>query len=63
MTDTETSKPASKKTKHVGDIVDVSVGGEVTRPDGRTHLVRGGRYYLDEPGTFVVDGNEVEVKA
>ncbi|GAB3663494.1 hypothetical protein GCM10027596_26730 [Nocardioides korecus] len=50
------------KPKVVGTIVDVPEGGKVTRPDGTVSTVTGGSYVLDEPGTFVVDDQEVVVE-
>ena len=53
---------SEKKKASVGDLVDVKEGAEVTRPDGSVSKVTGGSYVLDEPGTFVVDGEEVTAK-
>ncbi len=50
----------AKKGK-LGDVVEISEGGEVVRPDGSVSVVRYGRYVLDVPGTFIVDGTEVNV--
>lgn len=52
-----------RKPRTVGEVVKVSEGSVVTRPDGTEHTVSGGAYVLDAEGTFVVDGSEVEVKA
>lgn len=46
----------------VGDIVKVKPGGIVTGPDGTTHIVIKGAYYLDQVGTFDVDGKAVTVR-
>lgn len=46
----------------VGDIVKVKPGGIVTRPDGTTHIVIKGAFYLDQTGTFDVDGKAVTVR-
>lgn len=50
------------KARSVGEIVKVSEGGPVTRPDGSEQTVSGGTYVLDVPGVFVVDGTEVTVR-
>lgn len=51
-----------QKTYKVGDTITVKPAGIVTRPDGTTHIVIRGTFYLDQPGTFLVDGTEVVVK-
>jgi hypothetical protein len=51
-----------KSTAKVGETVEVKEGASVTRPDGSERAVTGGLYVLDEPGTFVVDGDEFQVK-
>lgn len=51
-----------KKTYKVGDALDVRPAGIVTRPDGSTHIVVRGTFYLDQPGKFLIDGTEVTVK-
>lgn len=55
-------KTSEKKTYRVGDAITVRPSGIVTRPDGTTHIVIRGTFYLDQPGKFLVDGNEVNVK-
>lgn len=55
-------KTTEKKTYRVGEAVTVRPSGIVTRPDGTTHIVVRGIFYLDQPGTFDVDGTEVTVK-
>lgn len=57
MADTE-----KQKTYKVGDKIEVKPAGVVTRPDGSTHVVILGTFYLDQPGKFLVDGTEVVVK-
>lgn len=57
MADTE-----KKTTYKVGDTITVKPAGVVTRPDGSTHIVIRGAFYLDQPGKFLVDGTEVTVK-
>lgn len=51
-----------KTTYKVGDTIAVKPAGIVTRPDGTTHIVIRGTFYLDQPGKFLVDGTEVTVK-
>ena len=51
-----------QKTYKVGDTITVKPAGIVTRPDGTTHIVIRGTFYLDQPGKFLVDGTEVTVK-
>lgn len=51
-----------KKTYQVGDIIKVKSGGIVIRPDNTTHVVIRGAFYLDQPGTFLVDGEKVTVR-
>ncbi len=64
MTDTEKApeKATQAKTHAVGDTVKVRPSGVVIRPDGSSHVVIRGTFYLDQVGTFLVDGNEVKVK-
>lgn len=50
---------AASKPK-VGDLIKVSK--TVVRPDGEEFTVTGGTYVLTQPGTYVVDGDEIEVK-
>lgn len=57
MTDKKTSKPGHK----VGQLVDVKKS--VTRPDGAELTVSGGQYVLTQAGTYLIDGNEIEVKS
>lgn len=52
----------TENTHKVGDLVTVKEGGQVTRPDGVTVSVTGGHYLLNQAGTYVVDGTEVDVK-
>lgn len=57
---TDTDRPTEKKTAHkVGEAIAVRPAGIVTRPDGSSHIVVRGVFYLDQPGTFIVDGTEV----
>lgn len=56
---TEQKKKSAAK---VGDAVEVKEGATVVRPDGSEHAVTGGTYVIDAPGTFVVDGEEVQAK-
>ncbi|QVT80433.1 hypothetical protein ENKNEFLB_02828 [Nocardioides aquaticus] len=51
-----------KTTYKVGDTMAVKPAGIVIRPDGSTHIVIRGTFYLDQPGKFLVDGTEVMVK-
>lgn len=51
-----------KKTYQVGDIIKVKSGGVVIRPDNTSHVVIRGAFYLDQPGTFLVDGEKVTVR-
>lgn len=51
---------SKKATEKVGSTVKVK--STVQRPDGQEVTVVGGAYVLNEPGTYVVDGNEIEVK-
>ena len=53
----------SKKAHKVGETVEVKEGGFVVRPNGEQATVTGGSYVLDVPGSYVVDGEEMEVKA
>lgn len=53
-----TSKP---KTYRVGDRIEVKPAGVVIRPDGSSHIVIRGAFYLDQAGTFTVDGKPVKV--
>lgn len=57
---TETEKKTT--TYKVGDTISVKPAGIVLRPDGSTHIVIRGTFYLDQPGKFLVDGTEVTVK-
>lgn len=58
-----TSAPAQKAaTGKVGHAAEVEDGSTVTWPDGNTRVVTGGSVILDQPGTFVIDGREVEAK-
>lgn len=51
-----------KKSYKVGEAITVKPGGVVSRPDGSSHIVVRGTFYLDQPGTFIVDGTEVTAK-
>lgn len=51
-----------KKTYKVGDAIAVKPAGIVIRPDGSSHIVIRGTFYLDQVGKFLVDGTEVTVK-
>lgn len=51
-----------KKTYKVGDTITVKPAGIVIRPDGSSHIVIRGTFYLDQVGKFLVDGTEVTVK-
>lgn len=53
----------SAKTKTVGEIVDITDRTEVEFPDGFTRTVSGTQLVLDRPGTYVIDGKPVQVKA
>lgn len=57
-----TRRKTSDKVYRVGDSIDVRPAGVVTRPDGSSHIVIRGVFYLDQVGTFLVDGAEVTVK-
>lgn len=59
---TTSEKAPEKKTYKVGDAINVRPAGIITRPDGTTHIVIRGTFYLDQPGKFLVDGTEVTVK-
>lgn len=59
---TTTDKPAEKTTYKVGEAIKVRPSGIVTRPDGSSHVVVRGLFYLDQPGTFDVDGTQVTAK-
>lgn len=59
MTD---DKAKATKTHKVGDVIQVKPGGVVSLPNGNSHIVIRGSFYLDQPGTFVVDGETVTVK-
>lgn len=50
------------KTHKVGDVITVKPGGVVTRPDGSTHIVIRGTFYLDQPGKFLVGDTEYTVQ-
>lgn len=54
------SKPAAK-TYRLGDQIEVRPAAVVTRPDGSSHIVIRGGFYLDQVGTFLVDGEAVTV--
>lgn len=59
----EPPAPAAKTmARKVGDLIQVKPAGVVTRPDGTSHVVVKGGFYLDQVGTFVVDGTKVVVK-
>ncbi len=64
MTTADEQQTTAKKAKtyKVGDRITVRPSGIVTRPDGSTHIVIKGTFYLDQAGTFLVDGDEVTVK-
>lgn len=49
-----------KTAPKVGDLIDVKK--TVVRPDGEELTVTGGSYVLTQSGTYVLDGEEVEVK-
>lgn len=51
-----------QKTYKVGDAIVVKPAGVVIRPDGSSHIVVRGVFYLDQPGKFLVEGTEVTVK-
>ena len=59
MTASEKKPSATYK---VGDAIDVRPSGVVIRPDGSAHIVIRGKFYLDQVGKFLVDGEEVTVK-
>lgn len=46
----------------VGTAVDVPEGSTVVWPDLTERVVTGGSVVLDQPGTFVIDGIEVEAR-
>lgn len=52
---------SKQRTYRVGDVIKVKPAGIVIRPDGSTHVVIRGAYYLDQVGTFLVEGTEVTV--
>ncbi|WP_323792417.1 hypothetical protein [Nocardioides sp.] len=56
----EKPKPATRH--RVGDLITVKPAGVVTGPDGTTHVVIRGAFYLDQVGTFIVDGTKVVVE-
>lgn len=47
------------KTHKVGEVVKAKT---VTRPDGEEVTVSGGHYVLMQPGTYVIDDEEMEVR-
>ena len=51
----------AKSKRKLGSEIEVAEGGTVRRPSGEEVTVTGGSYILDAPGTFVVDGSEIEV--
>lgn len=51
-----------KQTYKVGDTIAVRPAGIVTSPDGASHIVIRGKFVLDRPGSFLVDGTEVTVQ-
>ncbi|WP_300399888.1 hypothetical protein [Nocardioides sp.] len=51
-----------KANHKLGDVIAVKPAGVVTRPDGTTHIVIRGAFYLDQVGTFIVDGTKVTVE-
>lgn len=53
---------AEPKTAVVGHTIEVPDGALVERPNGDTATVVGGFYVVNEPGTYKVDGQELEVK-
>lgn len=53
------SKSSKRK---VGQTIEVSEGALVVRPDGTEVTVTGGAYVLSVPGSYVVAGDEIEVK-
>lgn len=55
----ETEKTKSYK---VGDLIAVKPAAVVIRPDGSSHIVIRGGFYLDQVGKFLIDGEEVTVK-
>lgn len=49
------------ETHKVGDLIKVKPGGVVIRPDNSSHVVIRGGFYLDQVGTFLIDGKAVKV--
>lgn len=63
QTDQEDTVATTKdKTYKVGDAIVVKPAGVVIRPDGSSHIVIRGLFYLDQPGKFLVEGTEVTVQ-
>ncbi|MCM0618772.1 hypothetical protein [Nocardioides bruguierae] len=60
-TSTTSTARRAKPSRRVGDHVQLKPGGIVIRPGGVTHILVRGGFVLDEPGTFTIDGEPVEV--
>ena len=58
----EAQTEAVERGYEVGDAVKVKPGGVVITPDNTSHVVVGGRFYLDRAGTFLVEGKTVTVR-
>lgn len=56
------TEPKPQAKHKVGDLIMVKPAGVVTRPDGTTHIVIRGGFYLDQVGTFLIDGTKVTVE-
>lgn len=57
---TKKQQQAKPKAHKVGEVIEVAAS--VVRPDGVEVTVTGGPFVLMQPGTYVVDGTEMEVK-
>ncbi len=57
--ETVTEVSGAEHFRNVGEAVEAT---DVTRPDGSTRTVIGDTYVLDVPGTYVIDGERVEVR-
>lgn len=56
------TEPKAKVTHQVGDLIEVKPAAVVTGPDGTSHIVIRGGFYLDQVGTFIIDGDKVTVE-
>lgn len=56
------TEPKPQAKHKVGDLLKVKPAAVVTRPDGTSHVVIRGGFYLDQAGTFIIDGDKVTVE-